>query len=338
LRRGGNRKKKKCGEKITRHISISLSDIDSTEGMNMDRRAFLATAAASLLDAQPAPVPMIDTHIHLFDQTRPQGAPYSGGVENKEPSLPPRYRKLAQPLGIVGAIAVEASPWIEDNLWLLETSATDPMMVGVVGNFRVERPEFHEYLDRYQKNKLFRGIRYGNLWGYDLTKQVDNPVFIEGLKLLEQADLSLDTANPRPNLLDAVIKVSDRVPGLRIIVDHLPGMLLQGTHADASIRELAKRNQIYVKISEVMQVRGQEPVLDPSFYRPTLDYLFDAFGEDRVIFGSDWPNSVAVNHLPAIVRIAQDYFDKKSHQVAEKFFWRNSLAAYKWIRRDASQP
>jgi L-fuconolactonase len=304
----------------------------------MDRRTFLATAAAGLMEAQTAPVPIIDTHIHLFDQTRPQGAPYSGGGENKEPSLPPRYRKLAQPLGIVGAVAVEASPWIEDNLWLLETMAADPMMVGAVGDLQVEKPEFREYLDRYHKNQLFRGIRYGNLWGYDLTKQVDNPVFIEGLKLLEQADLSLDTANPRPDLLAAVIKVSDRVPGLRIIIDHLPGMLLKGTRADASIRELAKRSQVYVKISEVMQMQGPAPVLDPSFYKPTLDYLFDAFGEDRVMFGSDWPNSVAVNHLPAIVRIAQDYFATRSRQAAEKFFWRNSLAAYKWVRRDSSQP
>lgn len=310
----------------------------------MDRRTFVGTlAAGALAQAKSQPVPIIDTHIHLFDQTRPQGVPYSGGGENKEPSLPPRYRKIARPLGIVGAIAVEASPWIEDNLWLLEAMQNDPIMVGAVGNLQPEKPEFKEYLERYHKNKLFRGIRYGNIWGYDLIRQLPNPVFIQGLKLLAQADLSLDTANPKPDLLEAIIRVSDRVPDLRIIIDHLPNLMF---HLDAQSRgateqallELSPRKQIYVKISEVMQLNGSAPILDPAFYKPVIDHLVETFGEDRVMFGSDWPNAAAVNHLPEIVHIVQDYFRSKPRAVAEKYFWRNSAAAYKWIPRDASQP
>ena len=156
---------------------------------------------------------MVDCHIHLFDQTRPQGAPYSGGGANTEPALPARYRKLASPLGIVGAIEIEASPWIEDNLWVLEVEESDPMMVGTIGNLQPEKPEFKEYLDRYRKNRLFLGIRYGNLWGYNLANQVANPTFIEGLKLLQQADLTLDTANPAPDLIEAVLRVNDRGAG-----------------------------------------------------------------------------------------------------------------------------
>src|SRR5262245_25247879 len=114
-------------------ISPSQKAINSS-----DRRTFLSQAAgfAALtagiqLEAQNQGFPpIIDTHIHLFDQTRPQGAPYTGGKENTEPSLPPRYRKLASPLGIVGAIKIEASQWIEDNLWVLETIEKDTIMVG----------------------------------------------------------------------------------------------------------------------------------------------------------------------------------------------------------------
>src|SRR5262245_20620223 len=111
-----------------------------------------------------SPIPIIDTHIHLFDPTRPQGAPYSGppGVP-VEPSLPPRYRKLATPLGIVGAIKVEASPWVEDNLWVLEVAERDTIIVGVIGNLEPDKPDYGEMLSRYHQNRLFRGIRYGNL-------------------------------------------------------------------------------------------------------------------------------------------------------------------------------
>ena len=68
-----------------------------------------------------------------------------------EPSLPPRYRTLATPLGIVGAIKVEASPWVEDNLWVLEVAERDPIIVGVIGNLEPDKPDFAEMLDRYRQ-------------------------------------------------------------------------------------------------------------------------------------------------------------------------------------------
>jgi L-fuconolactonase len=314
----------------------------------LSRRAFLGSAtavgASTITIAQAAPIPIIDCHIHLFDQNRPQGAPYSGGGKgSKEPALPPRYRRLATPLGIVGAIEIEASPWVEDNLWVLEVEETDPIMVGSIGNLQPEKPEFKQYLGRYHKNKLFLGIRYGNNWGYNLAAQVSNPAFIEGLKLMQQADLALDTANPRPDLLEAVLTVTDKVPGLRIIIDHLPSMFVgldAGGRAavEGTLRELAKRTQVYVKLSEVLRLVDGKASTDPALYQPILDYLFDIFGENHVIFGSDWPNEFAAENLPAIVKIAQDYFSAKSRMAAEKYFWRNSVAAYKWLKRDPSQP
>jgi len=314
---------------------------------NLSRRNFLGSAAAvgaaTIATAQAAPIPIIDCHIHLFDQTRPQGVPYSGGRGNTEPSLPPRYRRLATPLGIVGAVEIEASPWVEDNLWVLEVEEKDPIMVGTIGNLQPEKPEFKEYLDRYHKNKLFLGIRYGNNWGYNLVGQVSNPAFIDGLKLMQQADLTLDTANPRPDLMEAVLKVTDKVPGLRIVLDHLPSMFgrldANGKAAvEGTLRELANRKQVYVKLSEVLRLVDGKASTDPALYKPALDYLFDMFGENQVIFGSDWPNGFAVDNLPAIVKIVQDYFSAKSRAAAEKYFWRNSVTAYKWVKCDSSQP
>jgi len=312
----------------------------------MNRRKFFGSTGALALQtaaAQSATIPIIDCHIHLFDQRRPQGAPYSAAPGNTEPALPARYRSIAAPLGIVGAIEVEASPWIEDNLWVLQVEAPDSMMLGTIGNLQPEKPEFREYLDRYRKNKLFLGIRYGNLWGYSLVDQISNQVFIDGLKLLQQADLTLDTANPKPDLMEALVRVTDRVPGLRIVVDHLPALLGQLNPAERpalekNLRELAKRPQVYFKVSEVLRMAGNTPITEAVAYKPTLDYFFETFGPDRLLFGSDWPNAAAVNNLPAIVTIAKDYFSAKGKTVAEKFFWKNSQKAYQWVKRSSNQP
>ena len=73
-------------------------------------------------------------------------------------------------------------------------------------------------------------------------------------------------------------------------------------------------------------------------HRDRLDLLAGVFGEDRVLFGSDWPNAVGVSELPDTVALVREYYASKPRLVAEKYFWRNSLAAYRWIRRDAAQP
>jgi L-fuconolactonase len=292
--------------------------------------------------AVPASIPIIDTHIHLFDPTRPQGAPYSGppGVP-VQPSLPPRYRALATPLGIVGAVKVEASPWVEDNLWVLEVAERDTIIVGVIGNLEPDKPEYGEMLSRYHKNRLFRGIRYGNLWGRDITKQADNPAFIDGLKLLAQADLVLDTANPRVDLLQAIVRITDKVPDLRVVLDHLPSLdPTPGNQQayDDALGELQKRPRVFVKLSAVIHRVNGQVVTDLSAYRDRLNHLVSVFGEDRIVFGSDWPNSDGVAPIDKVVGVVREFFQTQPTRIAEKYFWKNSLTAYNWIRRDPLQP
>jgi L-fuconolactonase len=316
----------------------------------MKRRTFLASLAAAAVgpsaQAQPAGIPIIDAHIHLFDPTRPQGAPYSGPPtpgSTPTPAFPDRYRALAAPLGIVGAIKVEASPWIEDNLWVLEVAQRDPIIVGVVGNLEPEKPEFPQYLERYHKNPLFRGIRCGNLWGRDIATQVESADFINGLKLLAQADLVMDTANPRLSLLQAIVRATDKVPNLRVVLDHVPALTpfekaTDRSALDAVLRELGKRPQVYVKLSQIIHRVDGNVSTDLQMYRPGLDTLMEIFGADRVIFGSDWPNSDGVAPVDKVIAIAKEYFAAAPRSVAEKYFWKNSVSAYKWIKRDAAQP
>ena len=322
---------------------------------DVSRRAFLtgvaataaatATAVVAMPQAQAPPIPIIDTHIHLFDPTRPQGAPYSGPrpAAGAAPiaAYPERYRALAVPLGVVGAVKVEASPWIEDNLWVLEVAQRDPIMVGVIGNLEPDKPEFPQYLERYHKNPLFRGIRYGNLWGRDITKQSTNPDFIGGLKLLAEADLVMDTANPRVPLLEAMIRISDAVPALRIVLDHLPSLdpaEAERAAYERALKEIGTRPRIYVKLSEIIHRVDGQVSTDLSAYRARLDMLLGVFGEDRILFGSDWPNSDGVAPVDKVFAVAKEYFLAKPRPIAEKYFWRNSVAAYKWIKRDSSQP
>jgi predicted TIM-barrel fold metal-dependent hydrolase len=153
----------------------------------------------------------------------------------------------------------------------------------------------------------------------------------------------MDTANPRLSLLLAIVRATDRVPTLRVVLDHLPALPLPETAADRAtldtvLRELGARPQIYVKLSAIIHNVNGTISTDLGSYSAWLDRLMEVFGENRVIFGSDWPNSDGVAPVDRVFAIAKEYFAAKPRAVAEKYFWKNSIAAYKWVRRDASQP
>jgi len=316
----------------------------------MNRRTFLFAAAAGIAalhtDAEAASsTPIIDAHIHLYDPTRSQGVPWPEKEDAVlyKPALPDRYRSVTKGLGIVGAIEVECSPWLQDNQWVLDIAAKDPIIVGTVGDLEPGKPDFRKHLERFQRNPLFRGIRYGNLWNRNFREQLSRPVFISDVKALADAGLELDSAQPDPALIEDLVRFTDQVPSLRVVIDHLPQLEIptepQARSAyESNLRKLGERPQVYVKVSEVLRRADGRVPLDLNFYKPRLDELWEIFGEERLIFGSDWPNSDHWGTYPQVFNVVREYFTSKGRAAAEKFFWKNSVAAYRWVKRRPSQP
>jgi predicted TIM-barrel fold metal-dependent hydrolase len=318
----------------------------------MQRRTLLKSAAAVTLFAAAErrlaglshSVPVIDSHIHLFDPTRPGGVPWPDQSNSLlyRPALPSRYEQLSRPHGVIGAIAVECSPWLIDNFWLLDVVERNPIMLGFIGNLLPETPDFGTTLDRLHRSPLFLGIRYGNLWDRDPSAAAQNPLFMGGLKVLAQSGLVLETANPDAALISAVVRISDEVPDLRIVLDHLPNAKLPADASarrdyDANMRELAKRPHVFVKGSEILKRIDGRVSLDIASYKADLDQLWGLFGEDRLFFGSDWPNSDSLADYDQTFGVAQGYIATRSASAQQRYFSKNSISVYKWRPRTAAQ-
>ena len=196
-------------------------------------------------------------------------------------------------------------------------------------------PESSKYLV-----PLFLGIRQGRL-----HLGLDRPDYIANLKRLADADCSLDVDTPRQGMTatEVLVKVLDKVPSLRLVMDHLPDVRFPDRAAKDTymtyLRELGTRPQVYIKLSEVVHKWGDRVSTDVNVYRDWLDELWSIFGEDRVMFGSDWPQSESLefNSYPNVFGVARAYVSSKGPSAMEKVFWKNSLKPYRWVQRLPSQ-
>ena len=155
------------------------------------------------------------------------------------------------------------------------------------------------------------------------------------MKAFAATGLTLEVANPRVDLTRATLRLIDKVPDLRVVLGHQQAL---GIPVDAAVRkqytadleELRKR-KVYVKMSGLFRsktaVAGSAP--DPNDYKPVADFLWDIFGEDYLIFAG---------RNKTVIKILRSYFQAKSPAAAEKYFWKNSIPAFRWIRRDPGQP
>jgi len=154
--------------------------------------------------------------------------------------------------------------------------------------------------------------------------------------------LAMDSANPDSGLIRAIVEVSDQIPELRIVIDHLPAAPVPAAGAGrdaywANLRHLSRNPNVSIKLSEIPMRVGQQVHLDPAYYRERLDAIWDVFGEDHILFGSDWPNSDHLASYADTLGLVRGYVAQKGTKACQKFFWKNSIVAYRWRPRRANQ-
>ncbi len=302
------------------------------------RDAVLASAALALgcRSVSGGGHEVIDCHTHFYDPTRPQGVPWPNKNETQlyRRVLPSDYMALAKPLGVTGTVVVEASAWIEDNQWVLDLAKDEPFIKGLVGHLNPGDAEFALQVKRFARNPLFRGIRVS----FGEVPKLNDPAKVRDLRLLAENDLSLDV-NGGPDSLAAVAEVARAIPTLRIIVNHVANVRIDGAEPPRAWQEgmtrVAAQPNTFCKVSGLVEGSGKRRSAprDLNFYRPVLDHVWHCYGEDRVIYGSNWPVSKLFADFAAVLGIVKSYFAERGARASTKYFAGNARAAYKWLQR-----
>lgn len=292
----------------------------------------LASAIWACAPARAADQEIIDCHVHLWTLSRPDGV---GWIKKDDKILyrdflPGDHEPVAKANGVGGVVIVQAGQSIPDNQWNLDiTAANKKLYRGLVGNLsRVIGTEEFAPLFR----KLCEDPRY---LGYRLSGRYQEKLedaFHRDLELTASAGKSVDFLVDAYSLKDVDV-IARRVPKLRIILDHIGNIRLDGKPLDPDwvedFRAVAKNPNVFCKVSALFgRVADQPAPEDVAFYTPVLDLAFECFGEDRLVFGSDWPVSMTTGDYASVLKLTHAYFDPKGAEVCGKLFHDNAVEFY----------
>ncbi|MEM7013932.1 MAG: amidohydrolase family protein [Verrucomicrobiota bacterium] len=277
---------------------------------------------------------IIDTHIHLYDTTRDiemRWPPKDDEVLYK-PHMPAEYNKVAQAAGVTGVVIVEASDHLEDNDWVLDLVRDDDFYIGLVGNVDVNSEDFGKNLRRLKKDKRFVGVRPRG------PKPIDyaSDVVLANLRLLAKRNLTMDYLTngggiPGIQTIDAVAR---EIPELTIVVNHCLGYDFDGKAPSAewiaAVEKLAENENVFCKISGLYQRSVPQPApQEIKHYDSVLDVLWKSFGQDRLVYGSNWPCTKHTDNYASFVTLVDQFISAKGQEARESYYWKNASIAYR---------
>ena len=292
---------------------------------------FLLLPSVGMADEQPA-IPIIDCHVHLFDIARPAGI---GWIKKDDKVLyrsflPKDHEPIAKANGVRGVVVVQAGQSLPDNQWNLDITAHNKKLYrGVVGNLSevIGTPDFKPLFEKLCEDPRYVGYRLSGRFQEGLTEE-----FFRDLELTVEKGRTVDFLLGGYSLAE-VDQIAKRMPKLKIIIDHFGGVALDGKPLDPewvkSFLTVSKRPNVICKVSALYGRFKEQPApREIAPYQEILDLAWQSFGEDRLIYGSDWPVTRTTGDYASVVALTKTYFDAKGRAAEEKLFHDNAVRFY----------
>lgn len=261
----------------------------------------------------------IDAHVHIWDLD-------SGGYDWPDASVPQIHRTMTvddlapdlDRFGIEGVVLVQAADTAADTAHMLEVAASDPRVRGVVGwaDLSADPAVFGEAFDALRRHSRIVGLR--NLMHVKgVARWILGDRQLANVGRVAASGLPLDVVTSAHAELADVVGVMERVPDVRVVVDHLGKPPVGGSDSArrewrAVLGDIASERTATAKISGLSSSVGPLDAWTPEQVRPFIEDALAMFGPDRLMYGGDWP----------VVVLAGGY-ERAWHAVADAL---NSLA------------
>jgi L-fuconolactonase len=271
----------------------------------------------------------IDAHLHLWDRAlgvHDWITPDLGGVNDDFPAS--RAAPLVEAAGVTSVVLVQAADHARDTRYLLKAAAANEWVGGVVGWVDLERPErLEEELAAYDGNEYLCGVR--QLIHDDARRDVlDLPEVRRTARLLADCGLPLDVPDAYPDQLCGAISLAAAVDGLTLVLDHLGKPPRGREELDdwaAQVRALARHPGVVAKVSGL---QTPDMPFDAASLRGVWDVALEAFGPERLMFGSDWPMTVDGPGYAGVVGTTAELVGELTGAEQDWVWWRTAATTY----------
>ena len=253
--------------------------------------------------------------------------------------LPADLEPILASNGIDGCVAVQADQSEDETRFLLDLAHRHPFIEGVVGWVDLRSPRLEETLDTLASDPLLRGVRH--IAQAEADDFLARPDVIRGIGSLGRVGLTYDILVVERQL-PAALALTAELPDQPFVVDHLAkpgikngcrrpteGQVVTGalepwaTH----MRELARRPNVCCKLSGLVTEADWRHWRSQDL-RPYLDVALEAFGPERVMFGSDWPVCLVAASYERVLGIIVEYAATLSSTERDGLFGGNAIRVY----------
>jgi len=249
--------------------------------------------------------------------------------EYKEDRLPDDLLPLLQAVGIDGTVAVQVLQTLEETRWLLELADEYPFVKGIVGWVDLRNPDVRQQLERFCPHPKLCSIRH------KIENEPDDRFmlredFLRGIGMLTEFDLPFDLLL-RSKHLPVASELASRFPEQRFVLNHIgkpPIKTGQVSPWDKDIRRLASYPNVFCKLSGMVGEADWDN-WKPADFRPYLDVVFEAFGNKRLMVGSDWPECTLAGSYEEVMQLASDYIGQFSETEQADIWGNNAVGVYK---------
>lgn len=270
----------------------------------------------------------IDSHVHFwkYDEVRDSWITDDMKVLQQD-YLPEHFQPIAKRNGIDGVVAVQADQSELETRFLAELAATHPLIKGVVGWIDLRDPKLGERLQHFIAYPIIKGWRHivqGEPDDFLLKKD-----FQRGVQLLKEFDYTYDVLIYH-HQLPAAVAFINALPEQKLIIDHCakPDIRERSIKEwETQMRRIAEHPNVYCKVSGLFTETHWKKWSAADFY-PYLDVVFDAFGADRLLFGSDWPVILLSGIYVQWKSLLEKYMENFKPEQREKVFGGNAVSFY----------
>lgn len=270
----------------------------------------------------------LDTHQHFWTLERVERGDYPWMPEGgplREDYLPERLDLERANVG--GVIAVQAAQLVDETRFLLGLARDTGAILGVTGWVPLDRPDAIDTLRELARDENLRAIRAMVEYPSD-PDSIDQPQIRQNLRRFTQLGLRFEF-DSLPRNLPSCYRVLADIPELPALIDHLSKPTYRWDD-DGEWRtwmsRLAELPNTYCKLSGMPVEVG--PNWTASDFEPYANFVFEIFGADRVMFGSDWPVERQVAEYQDIITLTNRLVSPLAPDDADAVWRRNAERFY----------